>query len=57
MTFSTKDLPPWSGPMIVNAGCWIISGSFHVYVTQRPNWLHRTMTRLLLGWRWEDAKQ
>lgn len=24
-------------------------------LTQRPNWFHRLMVRLVLGWRWEDA--
>lgn len=23
---------------------------------KRPNWMHRTMARILLGWTWEDRK-
>jgi hypothetical protein len=40
-------------PKIV--GCWRINGSFHVHVTKHPNWLHRKMTKLLLGWTWQDS--
>ena len=36
-------------------GCWRISGDFHVYVSERPNWFHRRMTKLLLGWTWQDS--
>ena len=42
---------------MVNAGCWIINGSFHVYVRDRPSILHRLMARILLGWRWQDSGQ
>ena len=31
-------------------------GSFLIVLTRKPNILHRTMTRLCLGWEWEDAK-
>lgn len=24
---------------------------------KRPNWFHRTMMRLLLGWTWEEYKE
>ena len=37
------------------AGCWRISGDFHVHVSKRPNWFHSKMTKLLLGWEWVDA--
>lgn len=43
------------GLQIINAGCWIINRSFHVYVQERPILFHRIMVRLLLGWRWEDS--
>jgi hypothetical protein len=36
-------------------GCWRISGDFHVHVSERPNWFHRKMTKLLLGWVWIDT--
>ncbi len=42
------------GPQIVNVGRWIINPSFHIYTTKRPCWLHRVMSHLLLGWKWED---
>ncbi len=38
------------------SGYWIITSSFHVWVITKPNWLNRQMTRLLLGWKWEDYK-
>lgn len=37
------------------AGCWRISGDFRVHVSERPNWFHRRMTKLLLGWTWQDS--
>jgi hypothetical protein len=36
-------------------GCWRMNGNFHVYVTEKPNWFHRKMTKLLLGWVWIDT--
>ncbi len=39
-------------------GYWVISrGQFCTKfgVLHKPNWLHRTMARLLLGWEWEDV--
>lgn len=36
-------------------GCWRINGNFHVYVTEKPNWFHRKMTKFLLGWIWVDS--
>lgn len=36
-------------------GCWRISGDFHVHVSEKPNWFHRKMTKLLLGWVWIDT--
>lgn len=43
----TFKLPP-------SSGCWIISGDLQFHVAKRPNWLHRLMTRWLLGWEWRD---
>lgn len=45
------------GTQIINAGCWIINRSFHIYVQERPILFHRIMVRLLLGWRWQDLGQ
>jgi hypothetical protein len=39
------------------AGYWVIARDplkTQFPVGQRPAWLHRTMTRLLLGWEWKD---
>ena len=30
-----------------HAGCW---------VKTKPNWFHRLMARILLGWKWEEKK-
>ena len=27
----------------------------YFYMVKKPNWLHRTTMRLLLGWKWEAA--
>lgn len=37
---------------------WIIPGpncGFAVSCFKKPNWLHRTAMRLVLGWEWVDA--
>ncbi len=39
-----------------HVGKWIISSSFHVRVQTKPNWFHRLMARILLGWKWENRK-
>jgi len=38
------------------AGSWIICERFNVYATKKPCWLHRKMSKLLLGWEWIDEK-
>lgn len=35
-------------------GYWRINGDFQVHVTEKPSWLHRKMTKFLLGWIWVD---
>jgi len=37
-------------------GKYKVNGELHFHFTHRPNWFHRKMTRLLLGWKWEDIK-
>lgn len=42
-------------------GGWQLPGSTVRHTVQfnmegRPCWLHRTMMRLLLGWKWKDEK-
>jgi hypothetical protein len=37
----------------IYAGYYDILGTRHQY-TRRPSWIHRTFTRLLLGWVWHD---
>jgi hypothetical protein len=41
-------------PHVEYVGKWVITKSLHVRVTVKPNWLHRKMARLLLGWEWEE---
>lgn len=38
-----------------HVGYWVISGSFNIHVVKRPNWLHRRMAEVLLGWTWKDS--
>jgi hypothetical protein len=43
------------------AGRWFVPGSSATHrvqfpMTKKPNWLHRTMMRVLLGWEWRDDK-
>ena len=39
-------------------GSYCIGGSMglQIYLKEKPIWLHRTMMRLCLGWKWKDAK-
>lgn len=39
------------------AGHWLIGGSFRVYLERPPAWLHRMVTRALLGWTWHDRPE
>lgn len=52
---NTLTLSGFSVQVPETAGCWCISGDFHVHVSKRPNWLHRKMTKFLLGWTWQDS--
>jgi hypothetical protein len=31
------------------------TGGLHLSFTKKPNWFHRYMMRLCLGWEWVDA--
>ncbi len=33
-----------------------ICGDFHVFIKKKPNWLHRKMIKLILGFEWVDYK-
>ena len=38
-----------------NAGYWGIGGdSLQIHREKRPSWLHRTFSKLLIGWEWKD---
>ena len=39
-----------------HVGLWVITSSFRIRVRTKPNWFHRLMARLLLGWKWEDRR-
>jgi hypothetical protein len=36
------------------AGYYVINDGLRVQFKQKPNWFHRIMTKLLLGWKWVD---
>ena len=36
-------------------GQWLITPNFKVSLEKKPNWFHRKMTKLLLGWTWRDT--
>lgn len=40
-------------------GYWVMFGGMtkFAHYKRRPCWFHRFMTRLLLGWKWEDANE
>ena len=55
MTMYTLHTPP---PPV---GYWELPGSTPQFGTRfsaikKPNWFHRTMMRVLLGWTWRDFK-
>lgn len=36
-------------------GFYVINNSFQIAFVTKPNWFHRFMTRVLLGWVWRNA--
>ena len=32
----------------------VASGKTLLYMKRKPNWYHRQMVRILLGWKWSD---
>jgi len=54
----TRDDITWnksvSKPLTI-VGYWKII-DLQVSATRKPNWFHRTMTRVLLGWEWRDKE-
>lgn len=38
------------------AGYFKVTDHFSIQSIKRPNWLHRKMARLLLGWEWRELK-
>ena len=42
----------FSPPPVVGYIC--LSPNFKIEMTKRPNWFHRKMMYLALGWVWED---
>ena len=36
-------------------GSYEIGKKVFVLFTKKPNWFHRKMTRILLGWKWVDG--
>lgn len=38
-------------------GAWQIGGSVYYQMTKKPIWLHRVMSRVLLGWEWIDGEK
>ena len=40
------------------AGCYQLGGSqgLMVYLSKKPNWLHKKLMKLCLGWEWIDNK-
>jgi hypothetical protein len=37
-------------------GSYKIGKSFHVFFEKKPNLIHRFLSRVLLGWEWQDQK-
>lgn len=56
VTPKTEDFQMFSFPKYV--GQWTIGGEngLSISVTNKPNWFHKHMMRLLLGITWKDIK-
>jgi hypothetical protein len=39
-----------------NVGKYVVNKEVHFNFTHKPNWFHRKITYLLLGWEWVDIK-
>ena len=37
------------------AGGYTIVEGFVISTVKKPNWFHRTMCKLILGWEWRDS--
>ncbi len=39
-------------------GCYCLGGKngFCIAFEKKPNWFHRTMMKMCLGWEWKDKK-
>ena len=37
-------------------GSYKIGKSFHVFFEKKPNLIHRFLSKVLLGWEWQDQK-
>jgi hypothetical protein len=47
--FTAKDIMP------KYIGGYTIVEGFVVSTVKKPNWFHRTMCKLILGWEWRDS--
>jgi hypothetical protein len=48
---------PYILTQVVYVGYYQIGGASGIRLSfaSKPSWLHRTMSKLLLGWKWVDA--
>ena len=37
-----------------NAGCWVIGGTWHVYIREKPTDEQIKNTEQMFGWKWKD---
>jgi hypothetical protein len=44
----------YSWPTITKAGYWQISKDLHIYVQEKPKWIHAKMMLIWFGWKWID---
>jgi len=48
MSYRSIELPKYKGH-------WCLPGNeIWLYQVKRPNWFHRTMMSILIGWKWHD---
>jgi hypothetical protein len=51
----------WAAPQTIqfhpsseSVGYWKVGEGLQMHNKKRPNWLHRQMTKIFFGWKWED---
>jgi hypothetical protein len=39
-----------------SVGCWKVTDSLEFYSSKEPSWLHKQMSKIFFGWKWNKTK-